>query len=244
MYFTSGWVSKISKNLFRSLSEDGWFVVSSSELSSQVFPQFTPVNFPGAILYRKTKKEGVQTFPVHSLLSETLVEKDIHPFTLSPPLPITPSPPLPFTHSSTQEPQAIPEKTSADRISAIRLLANQGHLSEALSLCNKAIASEKLIPGYYFIRASILQELDKKSEAIISLKQAIYIDPEYIMGHFTLGNLFFRQGNSKNAKRYFKNVLDLLNDRANDDILPESEGLSVKFIREIILSDMQTQLTK
>ena len=55
MYFTSDWVNKISQNLFNSLSEDGWFVVSSSELSSGVFPQFTPVNFPGAVLYRKTK---------------------------------------------------------------------------------------------------------------------------------------------------------------------------------------------
>jgi len=78
----------------------------------------------------------------------------------------------------------------------------------------------------------------------VSLKQAIYIDPEYIMGHFTLGNLFIRQGNIRNAKRYFKNVLDLLSIYANDDILPESEGLSVKYIREIILSNMQTQLTK
>ena len=73
----------------------------------------------------------------------------------------------------------------------IRLLADQGHLEEALSICNKAIASYKLAPGLYFLRASILQEMDKGGEAIKSLKQAIYIDPEYIMGHFTLGNLFF-----------------------------------------------------
>jgi hypothetical protein len=64
------------------------------------------------------------------------------------------------------------------------------------------------------------------------------------MGHFTLGNLFIRQGNAKNAKRYFDNVLDLSGRCANDDILPESEGLSVKYIREIIFANMQTQLTK
>ncbi len=140
--------------------------------------------------------------------------------------------------------EKTPEESYTDKIFAIRLLANQGYLSEALTLCNEAIASEKLAPVFYFIRASILQELDKSSEAITSLKQAIYIDPDYIMGHFTLGNLFIRQGNAKNAKRYFNNVLDLLSRCANDDILPESEGLSVKYIREIIFANMQTQLTK
>ena len=91
------------------------------------------------------------------------------------------------------------------------------------------------------MRASILQELDKISEAIISLRKAIYINPDYVMGHFTLGNLFIMQGKSENAKRYFKNVLNLLGRFSNDDILPESEGLSVKYIRELVLVNMQTR---
>jgi chemotaxis protein methyltransferase CheR len=262
MYFTSEWVTKISQDLFDSLSEDGWFVVSSSELSSYEFPQFTPVNFTGAVLYRKGKNGSSYSFP-----SIGLTEKEVQPTSTfsplsapseSPPhfdLPISPSPLLPIAHSAFQpssfvasakeEPQTIPEETSADKIFAIRLLANVGHLEEALSLCNEEIASEKLAPGLYFLRASILQELGKSTEAISSLKQAIYIDPDYIMGHFTLGNLFIRQGKTKNAERYFNNVLDLLSKCANDDILPaESEGLSVKYIREIIIANMQTQLTK
>ena len=124
---------------------------------------------------------------------------------------------------------------------SIRLLADKGHLEEALSICNDAIASDKLVPGLYFLRASILQEQYKSSEAVASLRQAIYIDPDYIMGHFTLGNLFIRQGNSTNAKRYFNNALELLSTIANDVILEESEGLSVKYIREIIFANMQTQ---
>ncbi len=269
MYFTSEWVSKISQNLFNSLSEDGWFVVSSSELSSYVFPQFMPVNFPGAVLYRKTKNgsvlplsfmasanEDLQLSPAEALAKEGI--QPILPFTSSPIkflLPITPSPPLPLNHSAIQpsssvasakeEPQPASEETSEEKIFAIRLLANVGHLEEALSLCNEAIESEKLIPGLYFLRASILQELGKSAEAISSLKQAIYINPDYIMGHFTLGNIFTRQGNNKNAKRHFNNVLDLLSKCVNDDFLPsESEGLSVKYIREIIIANMQIQLTK
>ena len=82
--------------------------------------------------------------------------------------------------------------------------------------------------------------MDKITEAIASLRQAIFIDPDYIMGHFTLGNLFFRQGNTRHAKRYFQNVLDLLSRCPGDDLVPESEGLSVKYIRELIVDNMQT----
>lgn len=131
-----------------------------------------------------------------------------------------------------------PEKSYTDRLTAIRSLANQGQLAEALSACDKAISLNKLDPVLYFLRASILQELDKSHEAIKSLKQSIYINPDYIMGHFTLGNLFFRQGNLKNAKRYFNNVLDLLSRYEKDDILPESEGLSVNYIRDIIRTSL------
>jgi len=244
MYFTSEWAAKVSQNLFHSLSEEGWLVVSSCELSSNLFPQLTPVNFPGAVLYCKTKKESTHSFNVQSneipepykqpfqpLFSEAIVKEDFQPL-------------QPF--NPPQQPQSIvktPEETSADKIFAIRLLANQGHLEEALSICNEAIASYKLTPGLYFLRASILQELDKSNEAIKSLKQAIYIDPDYIMGHFTLGNLFIRQGNVRNAKQYFNNALELLSTCSNDDIPEESEGLSVKYLREIILANIQSQKT-
>lgn len=265
MYFTSEWVTKISQNLFKTLSEDGWFVVSSSELSSHVFPQFTPVNFPGAILYRKTKNGSA-----HSLYSESVPKEEIqslsaeakslkveidelNPSTLKPLNLPTLQPSSSVASLTTEglpkvvakeEPQTIPEETSADRIFAIRLLANLGQLEEALSLCNEAIASYKLSPGLYFLQASILQEMDKSSAAIASLKKAIYINPDYIMGHFTLGNLYNQQGNGRNTKRHFENVLDLLDKCNDDDILPESEGLSVKYIREIILANMGTIRTK
>jgi chemotaxis protein methyltransferase CheR len=236
MYFTYEWADKISQKLFNSLSEEGWLIVSSCELSSRLFTKLTPVNFPGAILYRKTIKESTQSNNFHSDELPEPLKQPFQPF-------------QPFQPSSTffnpllqhQSIEKIPEESYADKISAIRLLANNGHLAEALSACDEAIGSYKLAPGLYFLRASILQELDKNNEAIKSLKQAIYIDPNYVMGHFTLGNLFIRQGNLNNAKRYFNNALEILNTISNDNILPESEGLSAKYIREIIITSLQTQ---
>ena len=259
MYFTPDWISKIANSFYQDLKEDGWFIVSSCELSSQVFPQFTSVNFPGAILYRKgkngysysfpsidlTEKEVqlTSTFSPLSALAESPFHFD-HPITPSPHHPISPSPHHHLSPSPIHRIQTIPEETSADKIFFVRLLADQGHLEEALLKCGEAIASDKLAPGLYFLRASILQELGKSTEAIASLKQAIYIDPDYIMGHFTLGNLFVRQGNPISAKRFFDNVLGLLDKYENNDILPESEGLSAEYLRKIIITNMKTIRTK
>jgi chemotaxis protein methyltransferase CheR len=243
MYFTSEWISKISGELFNSLSENGWFVVSSSELSSQVFPQFTPVNFPGAVLYQKGKNGSSYSLPPVSFAEK---EPQLLPI-FSPLFALEESPlgfDVPIAPSALKHPQPEAEETIADKIFAIRMLADQGNLEEALSNCNKAIASDKLATSLYLLRASIFQELDRWSEAIASLKHAIYVDPDYIMGHFTLGNLFIRQGNIRNAKRHFANVIDILSRYANDDILPETEGLSVKYIREIIFANMETIRTK
>ena len=242
MYFTSEWVTKISQGLFNSLSEDGWFVVSSSELSSHVFPQFTPVNFPGAVLYRKGKNGSIYSCNIPSdEIPESLSEIAFPTTKTSAKMIVKVVAKVVEKEIAKEDTQSIvktPEESYTEKIFAIRVLANLGHLEEALSICNEAIASYKLSSGLYFLRASILQGLDKYQEAINSLKQAIYIDPDYIMGHFALGNLFIRQGNAKNAKRHFNNVLDLLSRCKKDDILPESEGLSVRYIRDIILTSL------
>jgi chemotaxis protein methyltransferase CheR len=264
MYLTKEWAAKVSQNLFNSLSEKGWLVVSSCELSSELFPQYVPVNFPGAVLYRKSKKETSadiiqsknpqnQIFfntisslpPQIEIVNQSVSKKTRHPE-------------MNETVYNTRETTAlqeaslnvaaelkkqekIREDTLKENKNSIRILADQGHLEEALLVCDEAIANDKLAPGLYYLRASILQEQDKSNEAIKSLKQAIYIDPDYVMGHFTLGNLFIRQGIIKNAKRYFNNALELLNTLANDDIPAESEGLSAEYIRGIILNSLQTQ---
>jgi chemotaxis protein methyltransferase CheR len=262
MYFTNDWVSKISQNLFHSLTEGGWLIVSSCELSSNLFPKFTPVNFPGAVLYRKGKEEH-STSDIHSYDSHSQLFLNTLP-SLTPAKKAVRQ--LLFSEDSNNsalkkddrdkigtlihadtvlkdalEPQ--PQlKTREDVLNenkvSIRVLASQGHLEEALSLCNEAIASDKLDQDLYFLRASIFQELNKSHEAIKSLKQAIFINSNYIIGHLTLGNLFKKQGNFKNAKRHFINALELLNTVSNDDIPEESYGFSAKHIREIILDNL------
>jgi chemotaxis protein methyltransferase CheR len=115
-----------------------------------------------------------------------------------------------------------------------RVYANQGKLSEAIEISEKAILIDKLNPGYHYLLANILQELGKAEEAEVSLKRALYTDQNFVLAHFALGNLSRQQGRFKEAGKYFKNAMALLDKYRQEEILPESEGMTAGRLREII----------
>lgn len=246
MYFGEDRAKQIIPNLYNSLVDGGWLIASSSELSQQLFSQFTPVNFPGAVLYRKTKKKSSFSFTDHSVetpkpLAPTALDKEylnyLNPSTFKPSSPEalekTDFQPIELSIA-----EALP--SPADKISAIYLLANQGKLEEAEAACEKAIVSDKLNPWLYFLLATVFQEHGMISKAITSLKHVIYLNPAFIMAYYSLGNLYQQQGNVPLTRRSFENVLSLLKKYNKDDILPDFEGMTAGRLKEIINATIKT----
>ena len=115
-----------------------------------------------------------------------------------------------------------------------RILANQGRLDEALMLLEKVIAGDKLNPGLHYLRAMILQEQGADNEASTSLKNALYLDQNLVIAHVALANLALRLGNQKEYRKYLKNALSILSGYGEDEILPESEGMTAGRLMKII----------
>src|SRR5258708_17857649 len=132
---------------------------------------------------------------------------------------------------------ALPSK-GEDYASALLLLArayaNQGKLAAALICCDKAIAADKMAARAYYLRATILQEQGSIPEVFLALKQAVYAEPQFVLGHFSLGNLAFNHGRLRESKKHFENVLLLLAQYDPEDLVPESERLSAGPLREMI----------
>jgi chemotaxis protein methyltransferase CheR len=128
--------------------------------------------------------------------------------------------------------------TDGNHASAMLLLArayaNQGKLPAALAWCEKAIAADKMAARAYYLRATILQEQGCLPEALLAFRQAVYAEPQFILGHFALGNLASQQGRHKESEKHFENVLLLLARCEPEEIVLESEGLSVGRLREAI----------
>ena len=124
-----------------------------------------------------------------------------------------------------------------------RAYANQGHLADAMSWCNRAIAADKLNPGWPYLLASILQERGQAEEAIAALKRTLYLEQNYALAHFALGNLMRRQGKHKQSSRHFGNALSILSGYRRDQVLPESEGITAGRLIEIIRSTMAGEVS-
>ena len=117
-----------------------------------------------------------------------------------------------------------------------RVCANQGKLAEALEWCEKAIFADKLNPCSHYLLATILQERGRIEEAAVSLKRALYLNQNFTLAYFALGNLTQKQGRFKESEKHFENALSLLSMYRQEDILPESEGMTAGRLKEVIQS--------
>jgi chemotaxis protein methyltransferase CheR len=139
------------------------------------------------------------------------------------------------TENANGTPPILHEANDANALACLaRLHANQGKLTEALFWCEKAITADKLNPIHRYLLAAILQEQARYEEAVDSLKQALYLNPNFVLAHFMLGSLA-RQGDKlKEAGRHFQNALFLLRAYAREEVLPEGGGITAGRLAEMI----------
>ena len=133
--------------------------------------------------------------------------------------------------SQEQEPSPLNQE---ETLLLIRTCTNQGALDEAIAWCHRAIATDVLNPRFYYLLATVLLEQGREEEATQALRQTLYLDSEFILAHFTLGNLSLRQKKIKNARRHFQNALALLHRYEHARIIPESEGLTAGRLSDLI----------
>jgi chemotaxis protein methyltransferase CheR len=119
-------------------------------------------------------------------------------------------------------------------ITLTRTYADQGQLEEARRTCEAALNLDICRPELHYLYSSILLELNLTGEAITSLHKSLYLDPDFILAHFTLGILNQRLGKPTETRRHFRNALNLLTKLPPDTQLPESDGITAGRLAEII----------
>jgi chemotaxis protein methyltransferase CheR len=227
MYFTPPQVKKVADKLHRSLVDGGWLIVSPTETSNSLFSRFSAVGFPGAVLYRKAAGAGPRVIatgdpaPAPLPLAEPLsLEPFVQEAASPPPEPVRP----------------VTAPGDAPCLEEARACANRGELAEAAECCEKAIAADKLNPACHYLLAAIQRELGQDDGAVQSLMRALYLDADFVLAHFALGNLWLARGRRREAERHFDAALSLSRARPRDEVLPESDGLTAGRLGEIIAS--------
>lgn len=232
MYFTAARARAVVANLHRALVDGGWLIVGPSETSHTLFADFTTVTFDGAILYRKPAAGESARCLSHVMPAAFVASAPRQTVEPLPQAPIPPPPEPAEPHPALVAPPAGGEAPCR----AARECAGQGRLDEAAAWCEQAVAADRLNPAYRYLLATIRLEQGRNDTAAQSLTQALYLDPDFVLAHFALGNLRRAQGRRREAQRHFDNALALLDRHAQDEILPESEGLTAGRLGEIVAS--------
>jgi chemotaxis protein methyltransferase CheR len=115
-----------------------------------------------------------------------------------------------------------------------RSYANLGRLAEARQFCEEALAADRLRAYPHYLLAIILQEQGLPEEAAVALKRALYVDHDFLLAHFALGNLNLQAGRKTEAQRNFANALQLLEGWDPHQVFPDAEGMTAGRLAEII----------
>jgi len=245
MYFSQERAKMVAERLQRSLIDGGWLITGPAETSTLLFSAFTAVEFPGAFLYRKTKDAGLRTTAVKYQAPWDGGEA------MMPHAPVFDVPLEPADFGAVQL-ISVPEggvqttqfgdagSRERDELETpwhkARTCANEGRLVEASQWCEKAIAAEKLNPAHHYLLSIIQHERGESEEAERALRHVLYLEPDFVLAHFALGNLCLAGGRYRKADQHLKNALALLQACPSDAVLPESDGLTVGRLIEVIAS--------
>jgi chemotaxis protein methyltransferase CheR len=245
MYFSPERAAGVIENLANSLKPEGWLAVSPSECSHTRFPRFDTVQVEGSILYRKPKVRDerieiaddppgdtrylkrLQALVEHAAVNGTVQLKAIQPAAVQPHQHLIAT----TEHSHVN----APEERQA------RALANQGRLQEALIATVKWLATTRLDPTAHYLHAMVHQELGNHDATRKALQRVLYLQPEFILAHFALGNLALAQKRHKDATKHFSNTLQLLRKAPPDEPLPESDGTTAAALIEIVAALLAMQ---
>jgi len=152
-----------------------------------------------------------------------------------------------FDHGAYAAAEKIIEDITVDKTNPETIIllaeihANLGKLNSALVYCQDAVGKDKSNPRLRYLQANILQEMGKQQEALAALNQTLYLDPDFVLAYFTIGNIAMQQGDTKKSRKYFKNALALLAKHNQDDVLTGSGDISAGRLAEIIHSNIGSE---
>lgn len=260
MYFPQERAATVVSKFHRALVESGWLAVGAADGSSQLLADYTARVFDGAVLYRKRpevpepatrdKFESRPWYAEPSIELEAAVKLVEMPAVAEQNIEPTTAQTSPYQEAlehfemgchreAAQQLDAwlLREAPTAQATALrARICANLGELAEARRWAELAIGLDRISAPLHYLLALILQEQGVTGEARAALKRALYLEPDFVLAHFSLGNLARRQGNVLESCRHFSNALDLLRDYQDDAVLPHAEGMAVSCLRQSIQS--------
>jgi len=261
MYFIPQVIKDVSARFHESLNENGWLITSQVELNDAYFSNFERVNYSNGLFYQKTNKafeainrpivNKAKSLPVNlkkKVIKKAEIVKTVDYIGKT----SLENKPPEKKHAEEVEPVSLFQKghylrcidkclhnishgiLSNDIFSIlVKSYANLGLMSEGEKIIDKIINTNHATPEMYYIYASLLNEQSKLEQTEVNLKKAIYLNHTHVLSHLMLGNVYQKKGVNNLALKHFKTTINLLSEYNDNEIVPESDGITAGRIKEL-----------
>ena len=112
------------------------------------------------------------------------------------------------------------------------IFANRGEDNKAQGSCERARELDELLPELYLLQALLDEKNRRLTEAVKNYQRVLWLDPEYIISYFNLGNLYLSMDRKDDARREFRNALRILDGEGDHFSLCFSGGLGREALRQ------------
>ncbi len=220
IYFDKPSMLKVLENFYQLLNEQGYFISGPAEIPSLHFKKFATQAIDNVIFYRKNSDQ---------LNTPSLRTRQLK----------TSNHPLAKTKSKVQKPHFTSFPTASppspiEKLTIIKKLADNGQAREAKKRILDYLKNDHLNARAYYLLGTINLELGELEEAERNLQKTLFLEPDFIMAHFHLANLYSLSHRRNESKVHFNNVLKLINTWDAQQTVPQSEGLTVFQLRQMV----------
>ncbi|MEI8084759.1 MAG: protein-glutamate O-methyltransferase CheR [Paludibacter sp.] len=256
MYFTPQVINEVSARFKKSIVENGWFITSQVELNDEYFSNFERVNYLNGIFYRKTNKPkeivkarlDLQPSNNYTRIIKEKQKKQLEPAEKN----ITVTKPTEIFYSTKTDPESYFQKGEyKDCIDSclfsiaqgglnnkvftvlIKSYANLGLFQSGQKVMSQIENSKAVTAEMYYIYASLLNEQNDLKQTEQHLKKAIYLNHNHILSHLMLGDIFLKTDKRTLATKHYENIIRIVSQLNDNEIVPDSDGLTVGRIKEL-----------
>jgi len=256
IYFSPDKIKEVAAHCFRALRDGGWLFVGATELSQEYFRTNEAVHIGDAIVYRKNVLRSPPPITLPPLRTTPPIEiperreRERKPVSLMSGKDREISPSVVRIHDATRRDSASFEsaellwkqgeiKQATEMLNALtlsepralyllaRIHADRGDHEKAEETCSRYLDRvPDSLDGYYLL-AMICQATHKEALAAEALRKTLFLDRNFVMGHWSLGVLYGKLGKAKAAQRHLKQVRSLLDKMPENQPVAYSEGQTV-----------------
>jgi chemotaxis protein methyltransferase CheR len=121
------------------------------------------------------------------------------------------------------------------RYMAALIAANCGDIDEAEKDVSLILENNPLHLEATYLQSLVCRVRGDDAGEVAALKKTIYLNSDFVLGHFQLGVFYLREDREDDAKRSLNNVLRILEGRAEEDFVGGVDGLTVGRLKSTVI---------